>query len=94
MLRNILAAFRAKKKETSLAVPEQEILYILAEGDRRAAERKAAPQKPVEASPRRVETPADNSTAMIVATVLATSYYGSDSSSGGGDSGGSSGGGE
>ena len=26
MLRNILAAFRAKKKETSLAVTEQEIL--------------------------------------------------------------------
>ena len=88
MLRNILAAFRAKKNETSLAVTEQEILDILAEGDRRAAERKAAPQKPVEASPRRVETPADNTTAMIVATVLATSYYGS------GDSGGSSGGGE
>ena len=93
MLRNILAAFRAKKKETSLAVTEQEILDILAEGDRRAAERKAAPQKPVEASPRRVETPADNTTAMIVATVLATSYYGGSDSSGG-DSGGSSGGGE
>ena len=94
MLRNILAAFRSKKKETSLAATEHEILDIFAEGDRRAAERKAAPQKPVEASPRRVETPADNTTAMIVATVLATSYYDGSGGDSGGDSGGSSGCGE